>query len=39
MRKEVSAMELQRKLREFLDGVYLNGDRVIVKNANKLFGL
>ena len=35
MKKEVSAMELRRKLSEFLDGVYRNGDRVIVKNANK----
>lgn len=35
MRKEVSAMELQRKLSELLDGVYRNGDRLIVKRADK----
>ncbi len=35
MRKEVSTMELQRKLSELLDGVYLNGDRLIVKRANE----
>ena len=35
MSKEVSAMELQRKLSELLDGVYRNGDRLIVKRANK----
>lgn len=35
MRKEVSAMELQQKLGELLDGVYHNGDRLIVKDANK----
>ena len=27
MRKEVSEFELQKKLNEFLDGVYNNGDR------------
>ena len=35
MRKEVSEFELQRKLNEFLDGVYHNGDRLIVKQADK----
>ena len=35
MRKEVSATELQQKLGELLDGVYHNGDRLIVKDANK----
>ena len=35
MRKEVSATELQQKLGELLDGVYRNGDRLIVKDANK----
>ncbi len=35
MRKEVSATELHRKLGELLDGVYRNGDRLIVKRANK----
>jgi prevent-host-death family protein len=35
MSKEVSAMELQRKLGELLDGVYRNGDRLIIKRANK----
>ena len=35
MRKEVSAIELQRKLGELLDGVSRNGDRLIVKRANK----
>ncbi|MDE0634727.1 MAG: type II toxin-antitoxin system Phd/YefM family antitoxin [Candidatus Poribacteria bacterium] len=35
MKKEVSATELQQKLSEFLDGVYRNGDRVIVKTADK----
>ena len=37
MRKEVSATELHRKLGELLDGVYRNGDRLIVKRANKPF--
>lgn len=36
MRKEVSATELQQKLGELLEGVYHNGDRLIVKDANKL---
>lgn len=35
MKKEVSAIELQQKLGELLDGVYRNGDRLIVKDANK----
>ena len=35
MRKEVSATELHRKLGELLDGVHRNGDRLIVKRANK----
>ena len=35
MRKEVSATELQQKLSELLDGVYRNGDRLIVKDVNK----
>ena len=35
MRKEVSAMELRRKLGELLDGVYRDGDRLIVKRADK----
>ncbi len=35
MKKEVSATELQQKLGELLDGVYHNGDRLIVKDANK----
>ncbi|MYA69586.1 type II toxin-antitoxin system Phd/YefM family antitoxin [Candidatus Poribacteria bacterium] len=35
MRKEVSATELQQKLGELLDGVHRNGDRLIVKDANK----
>ncbi len=35
MRKEVSATELHRKLGELLDGVYRNGDRLIVKRVNK----
>ena len=35
MRKEVSATELHRKLGELLDGVHRNGDRLIIKRANK----
>ena len=35
MRKEVSKFELQRKLNEFLDGVYNNGDQLIVKQSDK----
>ena len=35
MKKEVSATELQQKLGELLDGVYRNGDRLIVTDANK----
>ena len=34
MRKEVSAAELHLRLGELLDGVYRNGDRLIVKHAN-----
>ena len=34
MRKEISATELHRKLGELLEGVYHNGDRLIVKRAN-----
>ena len=34
MRKEVSATELHQKLSELLDGVYRNGDRLIVKRAD-----
>ena len=34
MRKEISATELHQKLGELLDGVYHNGDRLIVKRAN-----
>ena len=34
MRKEVSATELHQKLGELLDGVYHNGDRLIVKRAD-----
>ncbi|MDE0467940.1 MAG: type II toxin-antitoxin system Phd/YefM family antitoxin [Candidatus Poribacteria bacterium] len=37
MRKEVSATELHRKLGELLDGIHRNGDRLIVKRANKPF--
>ena len=36
MKKEVSATELQQKLGELLEGVYHNGDRLIVKDTNKL---
>ena len=35
MRKEVSEFELQKKLNEFLDGVYNNGDQLIVKQPDK----
>ena len=35
MRKEISITELQGKLGELLDGVHHNGDRLIVKRANK----
>ena len=35
MRKEVSATELRQKFGELLNGVYQNGDRLIVKRANK----
>lgn len=35
MRKEVSATELRWKFGELLNGVYHNGDRLIVKRANK----
>ena len=34
MRREVSTTELHRKLSELLDGVYRNGDRLIVKRAD-----
>ncbi len=34
MRKEVSAAELHQKLSELLEGVYRNGDRLIVKRAD-----
>ena len=34
MRKEVSAAELHQNLSELLDGVYHNGDRLIVKRAD-----
>ena len=34
MKKEVSATELHQKLGELLDGVYSNGDRLIVKRAD-----
>lgn len=34
MRKEISAAELHQKLGELLDGVYHNGDRLIVKRAD-----
>ena len=35
MRKAVSTTELRGKLGKLLDGVHLNGDRLIVKRANK----
>ena len=35
MRKEISITELRGKLGELLDGVDHNGDRLIVKRANK----
>ena len=34
MRKEVSTTELHQELGELLDGVYRNGDRLIVKRAD-----
>ena len=34
MRKEVSTTELHQKLGELLDGVYQNGDRLIIKRAD-----
>ena len=34
MRREVSTTELHRKLSELLDGVYRNGDRLIIKRAD-----
>ena len=34
MKKEVSAAELHQRLGELLDGVYHNGDRLIVKRAD-----
>ena len=34
MKKEVSAAELHQRLGELLEGVYHNGDRLIVKSAN-----
>lgn len=36
MKKEVSAAELHQRLGELLEGVYHNGDRLIVKRANTL---
>lgn len=35
MSKEVSAIELQQKFIELLNGVYHNGDRLIVKQDDK----
>ena len=35
MSKEVSAIELQQKLIELLNGVYHNGDQLIVKQDDK----
>ena len=35
MPKEISITELRRELGELLDGVHHNGDRLIVKRANK----
>ena len=35
MGKEVSAIELQQKFVELLNGVYHNGDQLIIRNANK----
>ncbi|MCY3549964.1 MAG: type II toxin-antitoxin system Phd/YefM family antitoxin [Candidatus Poribacteria bacterium] len=35
MCKEISMTELRGKLGELLDGVHHNGDRLIVKRANK----
>lgn len=35
MPKEISITELRGKLGELLDGVHHNGDRLIVKRANK----
>ena len=35
MHKEISITELRGKLGELLDGVHHNGDRLIVKRANK----
>ena len=34
MKKEVSTTELHQKLGELLDGVYYNGDRLIIKRAD-----
>ena len=34
MKKEISAAELHRKLGELLEGVYHNGDRLIIKRSN-----
>ena len=34
MRKEISTTELHRKLGELLEGVYHNGDRLIIKRAD-----
>ena len=34
MKKEVSAAELHQRLGELLEGVYHNGDRLIVKSAD-----
>ena len=35
MNKEISTTELRGTLGELIDGVYRNGDRLIVKRANK----
>lgn len=35
MRKEVSTTELPEKLGELFDGIHCNGDRLIVKRADK----
>ena len=35
MHKEISITELRGKLGELLDGVHHNGDKLIVKRANK----
>lgn len=35
MKKEVSTTELQVKLGELLEGIHRNGDKLIIKRANK----